>query len=48
MEIYEMMWNDKNSVNDIYVYIYICALICVMYASDVNNVYDMNLYGKNH
>ena len=37
-----------DSVSDIYMYIYICALICEMYASDVNDEYDMNLYGENH
>ena len=34
-----------NSVSDTYVNI--CALICEMYASDVNNVYDMNLRDEN-
>ena len=38
--------NGMDSVSDIYVYIY--ALIYEMYASDMNNVYNMNLHDEEY
>ena len=35
-----------NSVSDTYVYIHV--FVCEKYASDVNNVYDMNLHDESN